>query len=59
MCRNISLPESPFALCIFKAVYVIGDFPFCLYYIKTFFGLQSAKTTKKTCLNCTKRRFPF
>ena len=59
MCRNISLPESPFALCIFKAVYVIGDFPFWLYYIKRSFRKQSAKAPKKTCWNCTKQRFPI
>ena len=59
MCRNISLPESPFAPCKFRAVYVIGDFPFCLYYSKTIDEKQSAEATKKHCDNCTKQKFCF
>ena len=43
----------------FGTVYVIGDFPFCLYYTKGPPQKQSAKATKNSCLNCTKRRFIF
>ena len=53
MRRNISFPESPFASYKFKAVYVIGDFPFWLYYNKCRLKKQWAEVTKKTCLNCT------
>ncbi len=57
MCRNISFLRAPSSRSIFRTVYVIGDFPFCLYYTKGKKRKQSAKATKKSCKNCTKQSF--
>ena len=47
MCRNISLPESPFAPCIFRAVYVIGDFPFLVILYQKVFQKTIGKGDKE------------